>query len=64
MSNNLALGTNVIGSIDGTILTVRIDLSATFGRSASGKSITVATTGGNQALPGGAIIGLNVYRKA
>lgn len=62
---NINLGTNIEGSLDGNILTIKIDLSKTFGKSASGKSITIATTGGNQKIAGtDAVAGVNVYKKA
>ena len=53
---------------EGTILTVKIDLSKTFGPSASGKTIIIASTEGNvkagrDADGGDAIMGLNVYKK-
>ncbi|MDR3210906.1 MAG: hypothetical protein LBU79_03195 [Planctomycetota bacterium] len=55
---------NVELEIEGDILTIKVDLSKTFGQSASGKSIVIATSEGNQALPGREEkIGLNVYRK-
>ena len=62
----LNLGTNVVGEIEGDILTLKIDLSKTFGLSGSGKNVKVATTGGNVAVEGydGMKLGLNVYRPA
>lgn len=56
---------NVDISIDGEILTVRVDLTKDFGPSASGKTIIIASSEGNQSLPGHEEIkiGLNVYRK-
>jgi hypothetical protein len=56
---------NVEMSIDGNILTVKVDLSKEFGPSASGKTIIIASTEGNVAIEGReeAKIGLNVYRK-
>jgi hypothetical protein len=49
---------------DGDQLTITIDLSKEFGPSKSGKTIIIATSSGNQKIPGtDAIIGLNVYRK-
>lgn len=57
---------NVEMSIEGKTLTIRIDLTKEFGRSASGKSIRVASSAGNKPVPGhdGMMIGLNVYRRA
>ena len=50
--------------ISGDVLTVRIDLSQELGLSASGKSVIIASTGGNISVPGHEEIkiGLNVYR--
>ncbi|MHB8597486.1 MAG: hypothetical protein ACYDER_11830 [Ktedonobacteraceae bacterium] len=55
---------NVDMQVQGTILTIRIDLSQSFGLSGSGKSETIATTAGNVSLPGReeVKIGVNVYR--
>lgn len=59
------IGKNIEASVDGNILTLRIDLSARHGDSASGKTVIVATSGGNQAIEGGkgVILGLNAYVK-
>ena len=59
------LGQNAQYSINGNELVIRIDLSKEFGRSASGKTTIIATSRGNQTLPGDTpvTIGLNVYRK-
>ena len=49
------------------VLTITIDLSQDHGPSKSGKSIVIATTGGNISVPDytpDTKIGLNVYRKA
>jgi hypothetical protein len=53
-------------TVKGTKLIIEVDLSKDFGNSASGKTKIIATTAGNQAIEGGggAVIGLNVYRKA
>ena len=50
---------------EGNILTIKVDLSQRFGKSSSGKSIIVASTEGNQSIPGNEEIkiGLNVYTK-
>lgn len=54
---------NVLMSVDGDILTLEIDLSHTIGDSKSGKTVIVATTGGNQLVFGrNEKIGLNIYR--
>ena len=56
---------NVDMQLDGDILVIRVDLTKDFGKSKSGKSITIASTEGNVAVPGHEEIkiGLNVYRK-
>jgi hypothetical protein len=55
---------NVEMSIEGNILTIKVDLSKDFGPSASGKTIIIASSEGNQSIPGKeeAKIGLNVYK--
>ncbi|MDP3104359.1 MAG: hypothetical protein Q8M95_07110 [Candidatus Methanoperedens sp.] len=56
---------NVEMSIEGNILTIKVDLSKDFGPSASGKTIIIASSEGNQPVPGKEAIkiGLNVYKK-
>lgn len=56
---------NVKMTTKGTKLTIEVDLSQRNGKSASGKTTIIATTSGNQPVPGGdgAIIGLNIYVK-
>ncbi len=56
---------NIDLSIEGNILTIKVDISKDFGPSASGKSITIASTEGNKSLPGkeDIKIGLNIYKK-
>ena len=56
---------NVEMSLEGNILTIKVDLTKEFGPSASGKTIIIASTEGNVTFPGheAAKIGLNVYRK-
>jgi len=55
---------NVDISVEGNVMTVKVDLSKEFGPSASGKTIIIATTEGNVSIPGAEDkkIGLNVYR--
>ena len=55
---------NVKPRIEGTRLIIEVDLSQNCGFSASGKSLIVASTQGNVALPGQPDIkmGLNIYR--
>jgi hypothetical protein len=56
---------NMEMTIDGDILTIKVDLSKTFGKSSSGKSTIIASTEGNVSIPGRdeVKIGLNVYTK-
>lgn len=55
---------NVEMSVDNNILTIKVDLTKEFGRSKSGKTIVVASTLGNQSVPGNdkIKIGVNVYK--
>ncbi len=55
---------NVEMKVDGNKLTIVVDLSQEFGLSSSGKSVTIASTEGNVAVPGfeEVKIGLNVYK--
>lgn len=56
---------NVEMSVNGDILTIKVDISKTFGRSSSGKSTIIASTEGNVSIPGRdeVKIGLNIYTK-
>jgi hypothetical protein len=56
---------NVEMLIDGNILTIKVDISKEFGPSTSGKSIVIASSEGNKAVPGkeDVKIGVNVYKK-
>jgi hypothetical protein len=56
---------NVEMIIEGNILTIKVDLTKDFGPSASGKTIIIASSEGNQPIPGKEMIkiGLNVYKK-
>ena len=55
---------NVEFSVEGSILTIKIDLSKEFGPSSSGKNIIVASSEGNVTIPDREEkIGLNIYRK-
>ena len=56
---------NIEMTVNGDILTIKVDLSKTFGKSSSGKSTIIASTEGNQSIPGRdeVKIGLNVYTK-
>jgi hypothetical protein len=50
--------------VENNILTINIDLTKDFGKSASGKTNIIATTEGNISVPGNnpVKIGLNVYK--
>jgi hypothetical protein len=52
--------------LTGNILTITVDVSKDFGKSASGKSVIIASTEGNVPVPDtdGIKIGLNIYKKA
>ncbi|MHC4779291.1 MAG: hypothetical protein ACYTFG_12015 [Planctomycetota bacterium] len=56
---------NVEISVEGEILLIKVDLAKEFGPSSSGKTIIIATTEGNQTVPGheNVKMGLNVYKK-
>jgi hypothetical protein len=55
---------NVEMSVEGNILTIKVDLSKEYGPSSSGKTIIVASTEGNVPIPNREEkLGLNVYRK-
>ena len=65
MGKELRRMKNIEMNAEGNILTIKIDLSQRFGKSSSGKSTIVASTEGNQSVPGHEEIkiGLNVYTK-
>ncbi len=55
---------NVQLTVEGNILTIKVDLSKEFGPSATGKTIIIASTEGNVSIPDREEkVGLNVYRK-
>jgi hypothetical protein len=56
---------NVEMKLEDNILTITVDLTKEFGPSSSGKTIIIASTEGNVAIPEKeeVKIGLNVYRK-
>jgi hypothetical protein len=55
---------NVEMNIEGSVLTIKVDLSKEFGPSSTGKTIIIASTEGNVTIPNRQEkIGLNVYRK-
>ncbi len=55
---------NVELTVDGTILTIKVDLTKDFGPSSSGKTTIIASTEGNVPIPNREEkIGLNIYKK-
>lgn len=56
---------NIEMKTEGNMLIIKVDLSQRFGKSSSGKSTIVASSEGNQPVPGHEEIkiGLNVYTK-
>jgi hypothetical protein len=55
---------NVQLTVEGNILTIRVDLSKEFGPSASGKTIIIASSEGSVSIQDREEkVGLNVYRK-
>lgn len=56
---------NLEMTIEGDILTIKVDLSKRCGKSKSGKNNIVATTSGNMSVPDrpDLKIGLNIYGK-
>ena len=56
---------NVEMKTEGSILTIKLDLTKEFGPSSSGKTIIIASTEGNVSIEGYEEIkvGLNVYKK-
>lgn len=55
---------NIDMTVDGHILTIKVDLSKDHGPSKSGKTTIIATSEGNQEVPGNddMKIGLNVFK--
>lgn len=56
---------NIEMTVRDDILTIKVDLTKTFGKSSSGKSIIIASTEGNVSVPSRdeVKIGLNIYTK-
>jgi len=56
---------NVEMTLEGDILTIKVDVSKEFGPSSSGKTIIIASTEGNVSIPEceEKKIGLNIYKK-
>lgn len=57
---------NVEAEVEGDELIIKVDLTKTYGMSSSGKSLVIATTEGNQSVPGRENVkfGLNIYTRA
>jgi hypothetical protein len=57
---------NIEMSVQGSTLTIKVDLSKSFGRSKSGKTTIIASTEGASAVPSSPDtsirVGLNVYK--
>ncbi|HUW64182.1 MAG TPA: hypothetical protein VMW83_05740 [Spirochaetia bacterium] len=64
-SKEVILLKNIEMFLDGKKLTMVVDMGKEFGISSSGKSVIIASTEGNVAIPGreDVKVGLNVYRK-
>lgn len=59
-----SMGENVSVRVDGSKATITLDLDHRGSQSASGKTVRVASTNGNQKIPGTDItLGLNAYVK-
>ena len=54
---------NVETSVDKNILTIKVDLTKTFGASSSGKSIIIGSSEGNKEIAPEIYLGINVYKK-
>ena len=55
---------NIEMQVTGSILTLKVDLSKRNGRSKSGKTVMIASSEGNKAIPGtAAVLGINIYTK-
>lgn len=53
---------NVDYKIEGTVLTIKVDMAKTFGPSKSLKTVIIATTEGNQEIAPGVKMGLTIYK--
>lgn len=64
-AQHIGKGITMETSADGKTLTIKVDLTGDYGPSSSGKTIIVATTGGNVKVPNKdeINIGVNVYKK-
>jgi hypothetical protein len=57
-----AIMKNVEVKIEGNELTVKVDLTKSFGKSKSGKTTIIASTEGNVEVAPGIKMGLNIYK--
>jgi hypothetical protein len=60
----MEIGRNVSVEVNGDEMVITIDLSADTEPSASGKTLIVASTGGNKQVADNTFLGLNAYRYA
>lgn len=60
----MEIGKNINATVAGDTLTITINLAQNFGASKTGKSIIIASSEGNRAVPGHDEIkfGINVFR--
>jgi hypothetical protein len=56
-------GRNMTITVDGDTLTIVVDLSKELGDSKSGKTVLIASSGGNKVVRDDIKMGLNVFRK-
>lgn len=64
MKTPIQIGKNIAATVEGSKLTLTIDLAKELGDSKSGKTVLVASTNGNQPVAGSdVIIGLNAYKR-
>jgi hypothetical protein len=58
------MATNIETRVEGNKLIIEVDLTKEYGLTGSGKSVKVASTDGNMAVPGMEAVkfGLNVYK--
>jgi hypothetical protein len=54
---------NIDMKVEGTTLTITVDLSKDYGDSKSGRTKIIATTSGNAKVTGDIMMGVNVYKK-
>lgn len=61
----MKVGENLEVTVDGKIMTIKIDITKDFGLSASGKNNIVASSHGNVTIDGtdGVVLGLNAYKR-